>query len=179
MIEEFNAFCDLPENADRHFELYDGQIVEKDMAGMKSSAVSMEIARLIGNFAAATKPRIGWLTDAQGSYTINEANHFMPDIGFILKARMSELIESASPVAPDLAVEVLSPTDRLRRLQRKAELYMVNGSRLVWLVIPKTKQVMVYAVGDELLVLNAEDTIDGGDVLPGFSCRVADFFPEG
>jgi Uma2 family endonuclease len=179
-VEEFLAFCELPENADRHFELIDGEIAEKEVAGIQSSSVAMRIGFLLTLFLEQNLGQdgelLGTLTDAQGSYALNSSTALMPDIGFISKARMPVATVSAAPTAPDLAVEVLSPSDRLRAMRLKADRYLANGTRIVWLVIPKTRQIEVYDGDADPVVLTGDDVLTGGAVLPGFSCTVADVF---
>ncbi len=174
-IDEYHAFCDRPENEGREFELIDGEIVEKDMASLSSSEIGGEIFFLLRLFLQNN--RIGRLTPADGSYIINDKNILIPDVGYISNARMPVTPDREGPVAPDLAVEVMSPTDRIKPARKKAERYLAHGTRLVWLVVPKTRSVEVYTPDDAVIILSGDDLLTGGDVLPGFACRVADLFP--
>ena len=79
-------------------------------------------------------------------------------------------------VAPDLAVEILSPSNRRPAVREKVREYFAAGARLVWVVDPETRTAMVYAGNLRGTELDEAETITGGDVLPGFSCRVAEFF---
>lgn len=76
---------------------------------------------------------------------------------------------------PDLAVEVKSPDDSLKKMTEKAAYYLANGVRMVWLIYPKMKLVEVLTPDDRQL-LNENDTLDGGSVLPGFTMAVRDIF---
>jgi Uma2 family endonuclease len=80
------------------------------------------------------------------------------------------------PVAPDLAVEVVSPSDRDARVTQNAITYLDAGTRLVWVVEPDSQTVTVYTPDLTARILRAEDTLDGGDVLPGFTLKVAEIF---
>lgn len=78
--------------------------------------------------------------------------------------------------APELAVEVTGETQKSTHLARKALEYLAAGSQMVWVVDPDTALVMVFSGGGLLQVLGPDDTLDGGEVLPGFSCKVSEFF---
>lgn len=79
-------------------------------------------------------------------------------------------------VAPDLCVEIISPSERPADIADKLQDYFDSGASLVWHVFPETRTVMVWTSIGEARTLNAEDTLDAGDLLPGFSCRVGDIF---
>jgi Uma2 family endonuclease len=79
-------------------------------------------------------------------------------------------------IPPDLAIEVLSPNDRRTDVRAKIKDYVFHSVPLVWLADPETKTVMVYRGSMRGTELDESDTLDGGDVLPGFSCKVADLF---
>ncbi len=79
--------------------------------------------------------------------------------------------------APDLAVEILSPDDRMTRVQRKVRFYLENGVRLLWLIDPENRTVTVMTTPNESVVLAEGDALDGGDVLPGFRVRVREILP--
>ena len=78
--------------------------------------------------------------------------------------------------APDIAIEVLSPSETASELQEKLDDYRVSGTPLVWVVDPVRRSVMIVSLSEPLTLLHETDTLNGGDVLPGFSCAVADIF---
>ncbi len=84
--------------------------------------------------------------------------------------------KGAVPRFPDLAVEVKSPGDSYRQMREKAAYYLANGTKLVWLVYPEKRLVEVYRADGDIQILTGDDTLDGGDVLPGFSMTVSDIF---
>ena len=90
--------------------------------------------------------------------------------------RLAELPDSFVPMAPDLAVEVLSPSDRMADALAKVAMYLQAGTPLVWLVNPATRTVVVFRSEMDPVTLGESDTLDGGDVLPGFSVPVAEIF---
>ena len=179
-IESFEKFLAQPENAGRNFELIEGSIHEKMSSSFVASVIAATIGTHTGNFAA--EYNLGYVTGAHGSYILNDDNEFMPDVGFIRKEHLPDLPNRAALVPPDLAVEVVSPTDSIRIVQKKALHYLANGTRLVWVVHPAEKIVEVYRPGEgdddaRIQLLNMDDALDGGAVLPGFSLSVRDIFP--
>ncbi len=172
--EAFDRFVLLPENRDRNFELIAGEIVE-----VVSNSYSSEIAGIIlGEFRAFIKGKdLGRVTGADGGYIV-EGERYIPDVAYMSNARQPKRSYAAyNPIAPDLAVEVLSPTDNPDDLRLKIVNYLNAGTTL-WIVNPPLKTVEVYVPGKPPRVLTVNDTLDGGAVLPGFTLPVKDVFPE-
>ena len=168
---DFMAFESLPENADRIFELIDGEIVAKSF-NFKPSRIAMQVGCFVLNFADV----LGYVTGAGGGYVISEIDTFNPDVGYISKARLPVLPEREVIGPPDMAVEVKSPTDTRRAMRRKAEKYLVAGTRLVWLVFPEEQIIEVYTPSEDVRTVGIDGVLDGGDVLPGFTLKVSDIF---
>jgi Uma2 family endonuclease len=171
-VDAFDQFIARPENADRLFEYIGGEIVE-----VPSNPRSSEIASILNlhllTFVRANK--LGRITGEQGGYMV-AGERYAPDVAYISYARQPELPETGyNPNPPDLAVEVLSPTDTERRLAFKLHNYAVAGT-VVWVVDPKQKLVDVYVPGQPAHTLTEDDTLDGGTVLPGFTLAVRDIF---
>ena len=100
-----------------------------------------------------------------------------PDAAFIRADRVTgELPQGFFPGSPDLAVEVLSPEDRASEVLAKVECWLHAGCSDVWVVDPKTCSVAIYRPGGTAVILEAEDTIDGGNLLPGLKIPVARIF---
>jgi Uma2 family endonuclease len=108
----------------------------------------------------------------------------VPDLMFVQAERMAQLAAAdpdweAKPltIVPDLAVGIVSPTDRLSDVSKKIAGYLVDGVRLVWLVEPETQTVTIYTPGSKQLTrLSSEDTLTGADLIPGFEMPVAKLF---
>ncbi|MDX2163247.1 MAG: Uma2 family endonuclease [bacterium] len=173
-LEAYHAFIDATENADRLFELIDGEIIEK-MPSFEPSRIAMRIGRLIGNFI--DNHDLGDVTGADGGYILPDGAVLIPDVGYISKARMPDKPEREVPVPPDFAVEVKSPTDAKRALRVKAERYMAAGTQMVWLVFPENREVEVYLNGQDVFSVGNDGELSGGDVLPGFTLPVSAIFP--
>ena len=100
----------------------------------------------------------------------------IPDIAFLSNARLPEDRRKAFSIPPDLAVEVVSPSDRQVRIVQKVLNYLDAGTQLVWVVEPVAKTVTVYRSETDITSLTREDTLTGEDVVPGFSCEVWKLF---
>jgi Uma2 family endonuclease len=99
-------------------------------------------------------------------------------VGYISKERQATLPydEWFNPNPPELAVEVISPTDQDRMIRVKVANYLAAGT-VVWVVYPPTKEIEVYRPGQSVDILSVEDTLDGGPVLPEFKLAVLEVFP--
>lgn len=170
--EDFEAWIRLPENADKYFELIAGEIYE-----MVSNWDSSKIAMIIGSFITqfVLLRDLGQVTGADGGYKVG-TDRYIPDVGFVKKERLTDqpYEEGYYPIAPDLAVEVISPTDSDKKLRRKITNYLQAGIT-VWVVDPGDGLVEIHAPGQFVEVIEKDWTIDGGQVLPGFSLKVSAF----
>lgn len=175
-VDEFEQFIDLPENADRRFELIDGEIVEK-LPTEEHSAVAGNIYAALRAFVNPRKMgRV--LFEVRHRLPNDHDNSYVPDVEFTRAERVKPLVtQGAVPQLPDLAVEVKSPSDRLPAMRRKALYYLDNGVQLVWLVYPDTQRIEVLGV-DTLKTLIMGDVLDGGDVIPGFVMPVESVFAD-
>lgn len=123
---EFDRFIRLPENVSRNFELIAGEIVEKMVSNPRSSS----IAALVLGFMAvhARQHNLGRVTGADGGYMVN-GERYIPDAAFMSKVRQPvQPSDAYNPLAPDLAVEVLSPTNDPDEIRIKIANYMAAGT---------------------------------------------------
>ncbi|MEP7292332.1 MAG: Uma2 family endonuclease [Chloroflexota bacterium] len=173
-LAEYQTISEMPENQNRILELIDGEIVEK-MPSFTPSRIAMDIVFFFKLYLRDHD--IGYVTGEAGGYTMSDGNVFNPDVGYISKLRLPDVPSRESPVPPDLAVEVKSPTDKKRAIRRKAERYLELGTRMVWLVFPDEQIVEVYVQGDEdVQTLTIDGILDGSDLLPGFTLPVRELF---
>mgnify|MGYP005838089475 CR=1 FL=1 len=171
-VEAFDEWAFLPENRDKKLEYIDGEIIEMTSNAF-SSALAMWILWLLGNFVHPRK--LGHLTGEGAGYMFGEARLSL-DVAFVSKARQEQLSRRGwNPVSPDLAVEVVSPTDEKADIEKKQRIYMEAGV-LVWYVYAERKEIDVFAPGQPKRTLGIDDTLDGGDALPGFSVAVHEVF---
>jgi Uma2 family endonuclease len=175
-VEAFDQFTQLPENADKLFEFIAGEIIE-----VPSNPYASQISQIIAGeiYAFIKGKNLGHLTGEAGGYMVS-GERYAPDVAFISRVKQARLVtEGYNPNPPDLAVEVDVPSTYAsqRNLFTKTVNYLAAGT-LVWIVFPERKEVEVYTPGAALRVLGVADTLDGGDVLPGFTLAVKDIFPQ-
>ncbi len=101
-----------------------------------------------------------------------------PDAAFITRERIGETRPERGfwPVAPDLAVEVMSPNDTSAEIENKIREYFAAGTRLIWVIYPQSRTVHVYDSAQRAQILSANETLGGGELLPGFACEIAMLF---
>ena len=172
---------DLLEMEDaKSYELDGGRLEEKAM-GTRSAWVGGEIGGILREFCR--EHRLGWVFPADTSYQCFEEDPGRvrrPDVSFIRFGRLpgEALPEGHTPIAPDLAVEVVSPHDNAYRLERKIEQYLRAGVRLVWVVNPDLQTVRVHRAEGSVALLHADADLSGEDVLPGFQVAVGSLFKQ-
>lgn len=173
--EEFEAFADAPENSDRLFELIDGEIIEVS-PNKTHGRIALRIGASIFNYLEAHP--IGEAdVEVRHKMPDDDYNAVQPDVAFTSVERDDPNTRTgAVPYMPDLAVEIKSPNDTNVGLRKKAAYYLDNGALMVWLVNPDKRIIEIYQPDADIQVLTLEDTIDGGDVLPGFTLAVRDVF---
>lgn len=100
------------------------------------------------------------------------------DVAYVSHERMKEVenLEKFLPFAPDLAVEVLSPTNTAQEMDEKVALYFAGGSRAVWVINPRRRTVTAYTSPFDVRILSEQDVLEGGDVLPGLSLELSRLF---
>jgi Uma2 family endonuclease len=160
----------------RLFELVDGVLVEKVM-GYWESVLAIELARLLGNFVKRRK--LGTLAGEAGMLRLSPGLVRIPDVSFISRARLAHHRRALAPIlplAPDLAIEVLSEGNTAREMARKVSEYFESGCRLIWLVDPRTRTVAVYNSAAKPIILTEKQVLTGGDVLPGFRLPLRKLF---
>lgn len=169
---------ELTERKIRICELVDGILVEKAM-GSFESLLALEIARLIGNFVRPNK--LGAVLGADGLLRLAPGLIRIPDVSYLSRAKFPGGKYPRTPawsLAPDLAVEVLSPGNTAKEMAEKLDDYFNAGTRLVWFVDPKQRQVEVFTSPTASRTVKQDQVLDGGDVLPGFEINLRELFAE-
>lgn len=160
----------------RLYELVDGVLVEKVM-GYWVSVLAVEFGRFLGNFVEPRK--LGTLAGEAGMLGLSPGLVRIPDLSFISRARLAQyrsLPPPILPLAPDLAIEILSEGNTSREMAHKIREFFAAGCRLVWLVDPRDRMVTVYKAPEEHTVLTEKQTLTGGEVLPGFRLPLRKLF---
>ncbi len=171
-------FAERPEPADgSREELVRGEIVTMSRPQQEHALVQFQIGWLLKNLV--TPNRLGWVGGESGVLLERDPDTVRgPDVYFFSISRMPQRPRGYPDIAPDIVVEIRSPSDRNRAIREKVREYLAAGVRLVWIVDPETQTAMVYSGNMRGVELGEDDTITGGDVLPGFACKVAEFFAD-
>lgn len=167
-----------PQASSRLCELVEGVLVEKAM-GYLESILAVAIARHLANFAVPRK--LGFVSGPDGIMRLFPGLVRIPDVAFASRDRFPQgrlPVEPIPDLAPDLAVEVVSSSNTPAEMARKRREYFEAGVRLVWIVDPMRRTIVVFSSPQESVERGVDDSLDGGDVLPGFSLAVAELFAE-
>ena len=159
-------------------ELIRGELYETMSAGVTHGKIVVNLTIELGAFV---KPRRLGSLMASDTGIILERNPDTvrePDIAFISAAKMPLGIDvpGYSEVVPDLVVEIASPSDSRREVDDKVQMWLSYGVRLVWAVFPATRTVESHPQHGAPTLLTEDDALDGGEVLPGFTCKLSDIF---
>lgn len=175
--EEFGDWVQRPEHRNRWFELVRGEVIELPPPRKPHGRVCVNVAYLLETYARAR--RKGYVTSNDSGVILERDPDMVrgPDVALYEDANAwEELHPKYGEVPPRLAVEVLSPDDRARYVTRKINDYLANGVDLVWLVDPEERSVTSYRRDRGPLEIKEMGEICEEDLLPGFRCRVAEFF---
>lgn len=158
-----------------------GEVIQKPMPDQAHALLQLFLGSLILQFLGRSSiGRVG--TEWRCVFgPRGQRQSFVPDLVFVSQARMpkgSALRYRYLGTAPDLAVEILSRGQPDERFDKKIAFYLAHGVRLVWIIDPRSRLVTVLAPGQEPRTLGNGDTLDGGDVLPGFEVAVAEIFAQ-
>lgn len=163
---------------ERPCELIDGILMERT-SGYDESILALAIGELLRGFVRPK--RLGLVAGEQGPLKLAPGVIQVPDVSFVSAGRLRGGKRPRTPIphlVPDLAVEIISPSNTPQEMQRKLAAYFKAGVRLVWLVYPIKRTVVVYTAPRTKTTLNASDTLTGGKVLPGLEIQLKDLFAE-
>ncbi|MDE0688168.1 MAG: Uma2 family endonuclease [Candidatus Poribacteria bacterium] len=155
------------------YEYVKGKLVPMAPTTMEHGDISVNLSLLLG--IHIRENQLGRLYPAGTDFKLSD-RLVKPDIAFVSFERLPDDRRKVFSIPPDLAVEVVSPTDIQYRVVEKAFAYLNAGIRLVWIIEPVGKTGTVYRSETDIKLLTREDTLDGEDVVEGFSCRVAQLF---
>jgi Uma2 family endonuclease len=162
----------MPDDGQK-YELVDGEI-RVSPVGDRHGYVAAHLVALL--FAFVKRRRLGYVMTGEADFRLPSKNVRCPDVSFVASGRFpkNRPPDDFGDLAPDLAVEVLSPRDRPRYVLDKVGEYLEAGVRLIWVIDPKKGRATVYRSLSDVRKLGGEDWLDGEDVLPGFRCRLRD-----
>lgn len=156
-------------------ELIDGTLVEKPV-GWAEAIVAANLITFLG--AYVLRKDLGAVSGADSTLRMASSGRVrLPDVAFVSRDRLPPTLQPIPTLAPDLAVEVLSESNTPAEIDQKLREYFQSGTRLAWVIDPRARAAAVYhAPGEPTRVLSESDTLDGEQVVPGFTLPVADLF---
>ncbi len=173
-VAEFDR---LVEPDELRYELDEGELIEMVRPRYDPhNKIVMAFMRALLIYLA--QHPIGEILTSDNLFVLGPTTKRAPDLAFLTNERMLR-IQSGKDIegAPDLAIEVLSPSDKAAAMRRKVKQYFAAGSRAVWLVFPSTREVEVWeSANGPARVLGRQDTIEARELLPGFSASLKSFF---
>jgi Uma2 family endonuclease len=169
---------ELPRGMGKRYELVAGELRVMSPSGWKHGKV---VGKLHGRIIAFVEQhKLGIVFGAETGFQLstNPDTVRAPDVSFVAAKNVpaEEPQQAFWPGAPDLAVEVLSPNDRTGEVDEKIEAWLAAGTEVVWVADPKLRTVTIYQSGENVAVRSSGQTLDGGTLLPNFSCSVDELF---
>jgi Uma2 family endonuclease len=170
------AFWQLPET-EQHRELVRGEVVETMPPGGRHGIIALVIGSQLRS----------WALTGPGGYVGGESGFILarnpdtvraPDVFYVRADRLPEggIPEAFWDMAPDLAIEIVSPSESADEVREKVRDYLAAGTPLVWVVYPRSQEVLVHTPDGAAHTYSGQDILQHADVLPGFTCVVADLF---
>jgi Uma2 family endonuclease len=170
--EELEA---LPKDGHK-YELLEGDLITSPIH-LNHGRLCVRIGSML--LAHVETHDLGDVFDSSTGFRLSDDLLLSPDVAFVSKARMKSLaprLDKFFPGAPDLVVEVLSPSDRMTQINRKLEHYLEHGTKLAWLINWQKEQVHIYTPDGLESLTDPDDTLGGGQILPGFKCKLRRLF---
>lgn len=157
------------------YEIVDGKPEVKEMASLRHGAAIMRLGARLQTHVETNE--LGGIYSPDTTFMIGQ-NQRLPDLAFLSKERMPEedQLDGISPIAPDLAIEVISPNDVLEKVTAKIEDYFAAGVRQVWLISLRGRTVSIYDSPTKVTILTEHEDLTSEAILPGFRCRISEIF---
>jgi len=162
------------------YEIVNGELIDMGNSGAKHGYLAIILSAALFNCVSTQK--LGAMFDSSTAFKMKSGNKRSPDISFMAKERLQgldDLPDGFLEGAPDLVVEILSPSNTVEEIHNKLVEYFENGARLVWVIHPKENYVLVYQSAQSPdRLLKSTDSLDGEDIVPGFTLPIADLFQK-
>jgi Uma2 family endonuclease len=167
--EQFYQLCE--ENSDLKLERNaQGQLIIMPPTGGETGRSNVNLIVQVASWNE--KNQSGEVFDSSTGFTLQNGADRSPDVSWVEKSRWDALTkeqkEKFLPLCPDFVIEIISPSDTLKKVQEKMDEYINNGCRLGWLINRKKQEVEIYRPGQQVEVLKSPQTLSGENVLPGF-----------
>jgi Uma2 family endonuclease len=165
----------MPDDDSVRHELDEGELIEMPPASEEHGGIESEIVAILRNFVK--EHQLGKVYGSSAGYRLRADTVREPDASFVRESRREEIKSRGfAKGAPDLAVEILSPSDSVRQLKRKVKQYFDAGTRTVWVVYPESREVNVLDASGEDRVLGTGEMLECPELLPGVSVKIDEFF---
>ena len=163
----------LPNDGNK-YEVVDGELVVSPGAGVPHEKLIIRLAVRLGGHVEAN--RLGTVLGSSTLYVLPSGNKRGPDLSFVAAGRLEEpgISQVFPQLAPDLAVEVLSPSDSPQRVLDKVGEYLEAGVRLVWVIDPENRRAVIHRALSRVEQIDAEGVLEGEEVVPHFRCRLSE-----
>jgi Uma2 family endonuclease len=180
-VADLRIIAELPGNEDKRFELISGVLYELMSPSPTHAFISQRFARYVDEFVE--EHDLGYVFSDGCVYTLSDEDELIPDASFVSKARAPELsFPKTFNFAPDLAIEVISPSNKPRDILKNMPTYFKYRTRLGWVLAPDEQEVDVYRRGADgslsVHTVGIDDILDSVDVLPGFRLPARKLFPK-
>ena len=171
-------FLAMPDDGFHRYELVKGELISMAPAGGEHGAIGINAGTFLNVFVRQNDLGVVFNSDTGFIIYSDPDTVRMPDVSFVRKENIppSGIPRGFIIGAPDLAVEVISPTDSYNEVEAKAAQLLEAGTLLVVLIDPRTRTITLRYQSGETITLTEEDTLTLGDVLPGFECAVGELF---
>ncbi len=171
-VSEFMEL-DLPDDG-KQYELIEGELIEMSGPNVQHGLIISHLFHYLDSFLASNQ--LGRVLN-NAAFELNSKNSPIPDLAFISAKRLIGLdFTKPFPGAPDLAIEVMSPSDKWSDVSKKVQLYREAGAKLVWVIDPFDQGVTVHRYDAPRRLLLINDELDGEDVVPGFKLKISALF---
>lgn len=175
--QQFEQLC--AQNQDTKFEMTSqGELIVMSPTGSESGRQNADLLTQVSIWNRQTK--LGVVFDSSTGFTLPNSAKRSPDVSWIEISRWNKLTQKQrrgfAPIAPDFALELLSPNDRLQDTQRKMKEYLECGVKLGWLIYPDETRVEIYRLGKDLEVLDSPHDLSGEDLMPGLVVELDEVF---
>jgi Uma2 family endonuclease len=165
----------MPDDDSVLIELDEGELIRMPPAGMEHGDCGAEITYLLKSFVR--RHDLGKVYGAETGFKLSDDTVRAPDVAFVRKERLAAVHRKGfGKGAPDLAVEIFSPSDSVRQLMRKVRQYFSAGCHTVWIVYPERREIQVLEAAGADRLLRAGDSLEAPALLPGFSAPVQPIF---
>jgi Uma2 family endonuclease len=168
----------LPTGMGKRYELAAGELRVMSPSGWRHGQIVSNLHSLLGPHIRANRLGRGFGAETGFQLAREPDTVRAPDFAFVSNERLPSVAprDAFWPGPPDLAVEVLSPSDRTGEVDEKIEAWLDAGCQAVWIIDPGLETVTIYSSRTEVTVLTAGDTLQGDPVIPGFACLVDELF---